>query len=83
MTTIRAAEALLFEKPEDVSNFTNVSLPENVKTVPMGNKTQTRTMVHKRRRVRTYRCARCAGWADVLLQPVRLHCTGCGLEVRP
>jgi hypothetical protein len=35
----------------------------------------------KRRRVRTYRCARCAGWADVLLQPVRLRCARCGLEV--
>jgi rRNA maturation endonuclease Nob1 len=72
MTTRRAAESLLFEKPEDVSNFTNVSLPENVKTSTMGQ---------KRRRVRTYRCDRCAGWADVLLQPVRLRCARCGHEV--
>jgi hypothetical protein len=35
----------------------------------------------KRRRVRTYRCARCAGWADVLLRPIRLRCARCGLEV--
>jgi hypothetical protein len=77
----RAAESLLFEKPEDVTHMGNVSLPENVKTEPMGNKTQTRTMVHKRRRVRTYRCDRCAGWADVLLQPIRLRCARCGLEV--
>jgi hypothetical protein len=77
----RAAESLLFEKPEDVVQTHNVALPENVKTLPIGNKTQMRTMVPKRRRVRTYRCARCAGWADVLLQPLRLRCARCGLEV--
>ncbi len=98
-------KALELLKPDDVTHMGNVSLPENVKTWPIGNKTQTRTMGHKRRRaagavlfdgrgestanlpqpkrrrVRTYRCDRCAGWADVLLQPVRLRCARCGLEV--
>jgi hypothetical protein len=77
----RAAESLLFEKPEDVVQTHNVALPENVKTLPIGNKTQMRPMGHNRCRVRTCRCARCAGWADVLLQPVRLRCARCGLEV--
>ncbi len=36
-----------------------------------------------RRRVKPIYCPRCASWVEVLLQPVRLHCTGCGLEARP
>ncbi len=41
------------DKPEDVTHMGNVSLPENVKTVPMGNKTQICPIGQKRRRVRT------------------------------
>ncbi len=51
--------------------------------VPMGNKTQMRPMGHKRHRVRTYRCDRCASWVEVHLQPVRLRCVRCGLEAKP
>jgi hypothetical protein len=51
MTTRRAAEALLFEKPEDVTNNSNVSLPEPITTA----------LSATRRRVRTYRCDRCDG----------------------
>ncbi len=83
MTTRRTAEALLFEKPEDVIKTNNVALPETVKTVPMGNKTQMRTMVPNRRRVCATYCPICAGWVEVRLRPVRLHCTVCGLEARP
>jgi hypothetical protein len=36
-----------------------------------------------RRRVSATYCPRCAGWVEVRLQPVRLRCTGCGLEARP
>ncbi len=35
-----------------------------------------------RRRVCATYCPRCSGWVEVLLQPVRLHCTRCGLEAR-
>jgi hypothetical protein len=73
MTTRRTAEALLFEKPEDVSNFTNVSLPEPVTTA----------LSATRRRVCATYCPTCRGWVEVRLRPVRLHCTGCGLEARP
>ncbi len=83
MTTRRTAEALLFEKPEDVVHLHNVALPENVKTVPMGNKTQMRPMGHKRRRVDAIYCPTCGGWVEVRLQPVRLRCTRCGVEARP
>lgn len=36
-----------------------------------------------RRRVSATYCPRCTGWVEVRLQPVRLHCTSCGLEARP
>jgi hypothetical protein len=73
MTTRRTAEALLFEKPEDVMHLHNVSLPE-----PM-----TTALSATRRRVCATYCPICAGWVEVRLRPVRLHCTGCGLEARP
>jgi hypothetical protein len=36
-----------------------------------------------RHRVSATYCPRCSGWVEVRLQPVRLRCTGCGLEARP
>ncbi len=36
-----------------------------------------------RRRVQPIYCPRCSSWVEVLLQPVRLRCTGCGVEARP
>ncbi len=73
--SIRSALELL--KPEKEPEY------ENVKTLPMGNKTQMRPMGHKRRRVNATYCPICGGWVEVRLQPVRLRCTGCGLEARP
>jgi hypothetical protein len=37
----------------------------------------------RRRRVDAIYYPICAGWVEVRLQPVRLHCTVCGLEARP
>jgi hypothetical protein len=51
--------------------------------LPMGNKTQMRPMGHNRRRVCATYCPICTGWVEVRLQPIRLHCTGCGIEARP
>ncbi len=73
MTTRTAAETLLFEKPEDVTHMGNVSLPEPITTA----------LSATRRRVCATYCPICAGWVEVRLRPVRLHCTGCGLEARP
>jgi NADPH:quinone reductase-like Zn-dependent oxidoreductase len=73
MTTIRVAEALLFEKPEDVTHMGNVALPEPITTA----------LSATRRRVEATYCPICGGWVEVRLQPVRLHCTGCGVEARP
>jgi hypothetical protein len=41
------------------------------------------TIKPTRRRVKPIYCPRCSGWVEVHLQPVRLRCTGCGLEARP
>jgi hypothetical protein len=41
------------------------------------------TVKPERRRVTATYCPRCSGWVEVRLNPVRLHCTGCGLEARP
>ncbi len=73
MTTRRTAEALLFEKPEDVVQMHNVSLPEPITTA----------LSATRRRVDAIYCPTCGGWVEVRLLPVRLRCTGCGLEARP
>ncbi len=37
----------------------------------------------ERRRIEATYCPTCAGWVEVRLRPVRLHCTRCGLEARP
>lgn len=37
----------------------------------------------ERRRVEATYCPICAGWVEVRLNPVRLRCTGCGIEARP
>jgi hypothetical protein len=37
----------------------------------------------ERRRLSATYCPRCRGWVEVRLQPIRLHCTRCGLEARP
>lgn len=75
MTTRRQAEAVLFDKTVDVFNVENVSLPE----------VKTSTVVDNpdRRRVDAIHCPICAGWVEVRLQPVRLHCNRCGLEAKP
>ncbi len=73
MTTRRAAEALLFEKPEDVMHLHNISLPEPITTA----------LSATRRRVNATYCPVCGGWVEVRLQPVRLRCTRCGVEARP
>ncbi len=36
-----------------------------------------------RRRVKPIYCPRCQSWVEITFQPVRLRCTGCGLEARP
>lgn len=48
-----------------------VDKPENVTARP------------ERRRVCATYCPICAGWVEVRLRPVRLHCTRCGIEARP
>ncbi len=35
-----------------------------------------------RRRLDATICPICQGWVEVHLNPVRLHCTGCGVEAR-
>ena len=37
---------------------------------------------HRRRVDATY-CPLCSSWVEVRLQPVRLHCTGCGQKAKP
>lgn len=37
----------------------------------------------ERRRVAAMYCPSCGGWVEVRLNPVRLHCTGCGVEAKP
>lgn len=37
----------------------------------------------ERRRVDATYCPICQGWVEVRLNPVRLRCTGCGVEARP
>jgi hypothetical protein len=69
--SLRQAPELL--KPEDVIKTNNVSLPEPITTA----------LSATRRRVCATYCPICAGWVEVRLQPVRLRCTGCGLEARP
>jgi hypothetical protein len=66
-------QALELLKPEGVTNNSNVALPEPLTTA----------LSATRRRVCATYCPTCAGWVEVRLQPVRLHCTGCGLEARP
>lgn len=74
MTTRRQAEAVLFDKPVDVTKAGNVPLPE----------VKTSTVVdNPDRRVDAIHCPICAGWVEVRLQPVRLHCNRCGLEAKP
>ena len=43
----------------------------------------THTPKPTRRRLDATYCPICRGWVEVRLQPVRLHCTGCGQEARP
>lgn len=44
---------------------------------------ETVTAKPERRRANATYCPICAGWVEVRLQPVRLRCTGCGIEARP
>ncbi len=39
--------------------------------------------VKGRRRLDATYCPHCRGWVEVRLNPVRLHCTGCGVEAKP
>jgi hypothetical protein len=74
MTTRTRAEALLFDRTVDrIISADNTELPKPITTAPSAT----------RRRVKPIYCPRCSGWVEVLLQPVRLRCTGCGLEARP
>jgi Pyruvate/2-oxoacid:ferredoxin oxidoreductase delta subunit len=74
MTTRATAEALLFDRTVDrIINADNTELPEPIMTAPSAT----------RCRVSATYCPRCSGWVEVRLQPVRLRCTGCGLEARP
>ncbi len=72
VTHFQEASVLELLKPEDVTNNSNVSLPEPITTA----------LSATRRRVCATYCPR-RGWVEVRLRPVRLHCTGCGLEARP
>jgi hypothetical protein len=74
MTTRQDAETLLFDRTENrIISADNTEPPEPVMTAPSAT----------RRRVQPIYCPRCSCWVEVRLQPVRLHCTGCGLEARP
>jgi hypothetical protein len=73
MTTRQDAEILLWFNV----NVGAEDQPEVIATTPVQTCTPTR------RRVKATYCPRCSGWVEVRLQPVRLRCTGCGLEARP
>ena len=71
MTTRREAENAL---------FINATL-----TVSYDPKAETSTNVGNpdRRRVDATYCPLCQSWVEVRLNPIRLHCTGCGVEAKP
>ena len=73
MTTRRDAEALLFDRPAE--------LELTVQSEQL-DKLEGRDTPPRRRIDATY-CPVCASWVEIRLQPIRLHCTGCGIEARP
>jgi len=74
MTTRKHAEALLFDRTVDrIIIADNTELPKPITTAPSAT----------RRRVEATYCPICAGWVEVRLRPVRLHCTRCGIEAKP
>jgi hypothetical protein len=78
MTTRRAAESLLFETP-----LLNKGTPEKVAIIDKPAKLpepMTTSPSPTRRRVHPLYCPSCGSWVNVELQPIRLRCSGCGVE---
>lgn len=75
MTTRAQAETLLF------ANRPGGKLLRNVE--PKTYTPYTLVLNPPRRRLEATYCPHCRGWVEVRLDPVRLHCTGCGLEATP
>lgn len=74
MTTRRTAENLLFTAVfSAVEANVKPSLPDMTPTSP----------APIRVRVKARYCESCGAWAEVMLQPVRLRCTGCAAEAQP
>jgi hypothetical protein len=83
MTTRATAEALLFDEPETLGPIgLTVSANRRERAEPI-DPDQLLPTGSKRCRLKPIYCPSCQGWVEVLLQPVRLRCTGCGLEARP
>ncbi len=71
MTTRTEAEALLFTNRPGGKRLKNVEPKTYAPYTP------------DRRRLEATYCPHCRGWVEVRLNPVRLHCTVCGVEARP
>ncbi len=61
-------------------NQTTVSANRHERKEPVLNTAI--TVAPARRRIQPIYCPRCSSWVEVKLQPVRLYCTGCGLEAQ-
>ncbi len=73
MNARRDAEMLLFDRPAELESTVQIEQLDKLE----GKDTPTR------RRIDATYCPVCASWVEVRLNPVRLHCTGCGIEARP